>query len=158
MQPNRGNPRAVIETSMGAITAELYADKAPVTTANFVKLASDGFYANMIFHRIIKGFVIQTGDPTGTGTGGSDENIRLEVRPDLKHDEGALGMARSSDPDSASSQFYICDSPVHGLDGRYAVFGRVVSGMDVVHKIAATPTGAGDRPVKPPKLVSVRIE
>ncbi len=159
MQPQpKHNPKAIIETSMGTITAELFADKVPTTAANFVKLANQGFYSDMIFHRIIKGFVIQTGDPTGTGTGGSNERIRLEVRPELKHVEGALGMARSSDPNSASSQFYICDSAVHGLDGNYAVFGKVLNGMDVVHRIASVPTGRGDKPVDPPRLLSVRIE
>jgi len=152
------NPRATIETSMGTITAELFADKVPGTAANFVKLAQQGFYKDMVFHRIIKGFVIQTGDPTGTGTGGSSERIRLETRPELKHVEGALGMARSSDPNSASSQFYICDSAVHGLDGNYAVFGRVVGGMDVVHRIASVPTDRRDRPMDPPKLLSVTIQ
>jgi peptidyl-prolyl cis-trans isomerase B (cyclophilin B) len=152
------SPRAIIETSMGMITAELFGDHVPGTVNNFVNLANSGFYKNMIFHRIIKGFVIQTGDPTGTGRGGSDQKVKLETRPDLKHVEGALGMARGPDRDSASSQFYICDSGVPGLDGNYAVFGKVVEGMDVVHAIAAVPTGAGDRPVDPPKLLSVSIQ
>ncbi|NIP36116.1 MAG: peptidylprolyl isomerase [Thermoplasmata archaeon] len=152
------SPRAIIETSMGMITAELYGDQVPGTVDNFVNLANSGFYKNMIFHRIIKGFVIQTGDPTGSGRGGSDRKIKLETRPDLKHIAGALGMARGPDRDSASSQFYICDDDVHGLDGNYAVFGKVVEGMDVVHAIAAVPTGAGDRPVDPPKLLSVTIQ
>ncbi len=152
------SPRAIIETNMGMITAELYSDQVPGTVDNFINLANSGFYKNMIFHRIIKGFVIQTGDPTGTGRGGSERKIKLETRPDLKHVEGALGMARGPDRDSASSQFYICDSNVHGLDGNYAVFGRVVEGMDVVHAIASVPTGAGDRPVEPPRLMSVSIQ
>jgi len=152
------SPRAIIETDKGMITAELYSDRVPGTVDNFVKLANSGFYKNMIFHRIIKGFVIQTGDPTGTGRGGSDRKIRLEVTPDLKHVEGALGMARGPDRDSASSQFYICDSAVHGLDGNYAVFGKVVEGMNVVHAIANVPTGAGDKPVDPPRLLSVSIQ
>lgn len=140
------------------ITAELYADQAPGTVDNFVKLANAGFYRNMIFHRIIKGFVIQTGDPTGTGRGGSDRKIKLEIDPSLRHVDGALGMARGPDRNSASSQFYICDSAVHSLDGNYAVFGKVVEGMDVVHAIASVPTGSGDRPVDPPKLLSVSIQ
>lgn len=152
------NPRATIETSMGFIRAELFADGAPGTVSNFVDLAKSGFYRNMIFHRIIKGFVVQTGDPTGTGTGGSDRKIKLEINPALNHIEGALGMARSQDPDSASSQFYICDSNVAGLNGNYAVFGKVVEGMEIVHAIANVPTGSGDRPVDPPKLISVSIQ
>ena len=152
------SPRAIIETSMGMITAELFADGAPGTVENFVNLANAGFYKNMIFHRIIKSFVIQTGDPTGTGRGGSDKQIKLETNNSLLHETGALGMARGNDPNSASSQFYICDSSVHGLDNNYAVFGKVTEGMDVVHAIASVPTGAGDRPVDPPKLLSVSIQ
>jgi peptidyl-prolyl cis-trans isomerase B (cyclophilin B) len=151
------NPQAIIETSMGTIRVELFHQDAPKTVENFLELAQSGFYRDMIFHRIIKGFVIQTGDPTGTGRGGSERKIPLEVDRSLRHDEGALGMARSSDPNSASSQFYICDSAVHGLDGNYAVFGRVMEGMDVVHRIASVPTGAGDRPVDPPRLISVSV-
>ncbi len=152
------SPRAIIETSIGMITAELFADGAPGTVENFVNLANAGFYKNMIFHRIIKSFVIQTGDPTGTGRGGSDKQIKLETNASLLHEAGALGMARGNDPNSASSQFYICDSSVHGLDNNYAVFGKVTEGMDVVHAIASVPTGAGDRPVDPPKLLSVSIQ
>ena len=152
------SPRAIIETSMGMITAELFTDGAPGTVENFVNLANAGFYKNMIFHRIIKSFVIQTGDPTGTGRGGSDKQIKLETNTSLLHEAGALGMARGNDPNSASSQFYICDSSVHGLDNNYAVFGKVTEGMDVVHAIASVPTGAGDRPVDPPKLLSVSIQ
>ena len=152
------SPRAIIETNLGMITAELYGDQVPGTVDNFVKLANSGFYKNMIFHRIIKNFVIQTGDPTGTGRGGSDRKIKLETKPDLLHIKGALGMARGSDRDSASSQFYICDTAVPGLDNNYCVFGKVVEGMDVVHTIASVPTGAGDRPVDPPKLLSVTIQ
>ncbi|NOQ54451.1 MAG: peptidylprolyl isomerase [Thermoplasmata archaeon] len=152
------SPRAIIETSMGMITAELFADGAPGTVENFMNLANAGFYKNMIFHRIIKSFVIQTGDPTGTGRGGSDKQIKLETNNSLLHETGALGMARGNDPNSASSQFYICDSSVHGLDNNYAVFGKVTEGMDVVHAIASVPTGAGDRPVDPPKLLSVSIQ
>src|SRR5512136_41166 len=104
--PNR---IAVLETSMGTIKFELYEDKAPITTANFIKLAESGFYDSLIFHRVIDNFVIQTGDPEGTGAGGSDEKINLEINKDLTHVDGAVGMARSQDRNSASSQFYICD-------------------------------------------------
>jgi peptidyl-prolyl cis-trans isomerase B (cyclophilin B) len=149
---------AIIETSMGTIKAELFADGAPTTVENFVDLADSGFYQDMIFHRIIKGFVVQTGDPTGTGRGGSDRKIRLETDASLKHEAGALGMARSADPDSASSQFYICDGAVPGLDGNYAVFGKVVEGMGVVSSIASVPTGPGDKPLDPPKLLRVSIQ
>jgi cyclophilin family peptidyl-prolyl cis-trans isomerase len=144
--PNR---IAVLETSKGTIKFELYEDKAPITTANFIKLADRGFYDGLIFHRVIDDFVIQTGDPLGNGTGGSGETINLEIHKDLTHTDGAVGMARSSNPDSASSQFYICDGPQHAsLDGKYAVFGQVIQGMDVVRAIAAVRTGANDKPLQ----------
>ena len=110
--PNR---IAVLETSLGTIKFELYEDKAPVTTANFIKLAESDFYDGLIFHRVMNDFVIQTGDPTGTGFGGSEESIPLEINESLTHTDGAVGMARSSAPNSATSQFYICDGAQHGL-------------------------------------------
>lgn len=124
-----------IETDKGTIKAELYTEKAPITTKNFIDLANSGFYNGLTFHRVEKGFVIQGGDPKGDGTGGSGKNIPLEINKDLTHVEGALGMARSQDPNSASSQFYITLAPTPFLDGSYAVFGKVVSGMEVVKKI-----------------------
>ena len=126
---------ATIETNRGTIKAELYVSKAPITTKNFIELANSGFYNGLKFHRVEPGFVAQGGDPKGDGTGGSGKNIPLEISPDLKHVEGALGMARSQEPDSASSQFYITLGEAHFLDGNYAVFGKVVSGMDVAKKI-----------------------
>jgi hypothetical protein len=106
------NPVAIVETSMGTFKIELFADKAPHTVQNFIELVNRGFYKNMIFHRVVAGFVIQTGDPTGTGRGGSERSIKLEIHPDLKHDRaGIVGMARSQDPDSATSQFYITPRP-----------------------------------------------
>lgn len=131
----KANSFAVLETSKGKIKFALFEDKAPISTKNFIGLAERGFYTNMVFHRVVPGFVIQTGDPTGTGTGGSNKTIPLEIHPGLKHNLGAVGMARSSDPNSASSQFYITLADVHDLDGNYAVFGQVVEGMDVVKKI-----------------------
>lgn len=127
---------ALIETSKGKITVVLYGKEAPITVKNFVGLVNREFYDGLIFHRVEPGFVIQTGDPLGTGSGGSDKTIPLEIAPSLKHDKaGTLGMARSNDPNSASSQFYITLSPTPNLDGNYAVFGRVLTGMDVVNKI-----------------------
>jgi len=131
-----GNRTAVIETPKGTIKFVLYEDLAPITTANFVSLAENKFYDGLKFHRVEPGFVIQGGCPHGTGTGGSGKNIPLEVSPNLKHgDAGAVAMARSSDPNSASSQFYITLSPTPFLDGNYAVFGRVTEGLDVVRSI-----------------------
>ncbi len=157
-QNKKPNRIAVMETSLGTVRFELCEDKAPITTANFIKLANKGFYNGLIFHRVIKGFVIQTGDPLGTGMGGSGETITLEVNKNLTHTDGAVGMARSSNPDSASSQFYICDGPQHGLDGGYAVFGQVVEAMEVVRAIAAVPTDAGDKPLKNVVMTRVTIE
>lgn len=126
---------AIIETTKGTIKAELYTDKAPVTTKNFIDLADAGFYDGLTFHRVETGFVVQGGDPKGDGTGGSNKTIPLEINPELRHVKGALGMARSPAPDSASSQFYIALAETPFLDGNYAVFGKVVHGMDVVGNI-----------------------
>jgi peptidyl-prolyl cis-trans isomerase B (cyclophilin B) len=130
------NRTAVIETEKGTIKFQLEEELAPVTTGNFIALTEKGFYDGLIFHRIEPGFVIQGGCPEGTGYGGSDKKIPLEVTPNLKHGEaGAVAMARSQHPDSASSQFYITLGPAGFLDGQYAVFGRVTEGMDVVKQI-----------------------
>ena len=150
---------AVLETSKGRIKFELYEDKAPITTANFIKLAESGFYDGLRFHRVVDNFVIQTGDPKGNGTGGSSETIKLEINKDLTHTDGAVGMARSSNPNSASSQFYICDGAQHGLDGSYAVFGQVIEGMDVVRAIAAVPVNAAtSKPLQNVVMTKVTIE
>ena len=143
--PNR---RAIIETNKGTIKIELFEDKAPITSGNFIDLVGRGFYDGLAFHRYEPGFVIQGGDPEGNGTGGfldpqtgRERRIKLEVSAELKHgDAGAVAMARSQNPDSASCQFYITLGPAAFLDMNYAVFGRVVEGMDAVNKIRA-----GDR-------------
>jgi cyclophilin family peptidyl-prolyl cis-trans isomerase len=127
------DPKVHFETTQGDFTVELFAD-VPTTTRNFTDLVSSGFYNGLIFHRYVPGFVIQGGDPTGTGGGGSGKTVPLEITGHL-HDAGALGMARSSDPNSASSQFYICLDAAHNLDGSYTVFGRVTEGMDNVLKL-----------------------
>jgi peptidyl-prolyl cis-trans isomerase B (cyclophilin B) len=137
------NRKAVLETTKGTITIELFEDKAPITAGNFIDLIEKKFYDGLTFHRYEPGFVIQGGDPRGNGTGGyvdpqtgSERRIRLEVSPELKHGPaGALAMARSSNPDSASSQFYITLGPAAFLDMNYAVFGRVVDGLDAVHQL-----------------------
>jgi cyclophilin family peptidyl-prolyl cis-trans isomerase len=136
----KDNPVALIVTNKGEFRFELYEKGAPITVENFIGLAESGFYDGLTFHRYEPGFVIQGGDPRGDGTGGSDKNIPLEVSPDLLHVKGALGMARSQDPNSASSQFYVTLEPSHFLDGNYAVFGKVTEGMDVVSSLRA-----GDR-------------
>ena len=124
-----------IETDKGIIKFELFDDKAPITTKNFIDLAASGFYDGLTFHRVEPGFVIQGGDPKGDGTGGSGSTIPLEINPELKHVKGAVAMARKPDPDSATSQFYITLADAPFLDGNYAVFGKVTGGMDVVESI-----------------------
>jgi cyclophilin family peptidyl-prolyl cis-trans isomerase len=127
------NPRIKFETTQGSFTAELYPD-VPASTKNFVELVSSGFYDGLTFHRYVPGFVIQGGDPKGTGEGGSGKNVPLEITGH-KHEKGALGMARSADPNSASSQFYICLDDAPHLDGGYTVFGKVTEGMENVLKL-----------------------
>lgn len=131
---------AIFNTSMGDFEVKLATDKAPKTTANFIKLAEKGFYDGLVFHRVIDDFMIQGGDPNGNGTGGSSQRIKGEfsangVQNDLKHTRGVLSMARSSAMDSASSQFFIMHADAPHLDGQYAAFGKVISGMEVVDAI-----------------------
>jgi peptidyl-prolyl cis-trans isomerase B (cyclophilin B) len=152
------NATVVIDISWnsvaGNITIMLYEEGAPVTTANFLMLTDQKFFDGCKFHRCIDGFVAQTGDPNSKnnnpyddGYGGSSQTIPLEINDTLTHIDGAVGMARSTDPNSASSQFYICDGPQHGLDGNYSVFGVVVDGMDLAKQIAAAPTYGQKRPL-----------
>ena len=131
----------------GTIALELDADTAPITVTNFIDLAKSGFYDGLTFHRIMKGFMIQGGDPAGNGSGGSDRKIKGEfsangVKNDIKHTEGVISMARSQNKNSASSQFFIMDADYPSLDGNYAAFGHVTSGIEIVHAIAddAKPT------------------
>ncbi len=135
----------------GKIELELYPEHAPITVKNFEKLVGEGFYDGLTFHRIIPGFMIQGGDPLGNGMGGSDENIEGEFAINghnnpIKHTRGVISMARAYNPNSASSQFFIMHADAPHLDGQYAAFGRVVSGMDVVDEIASVPTGFRDEP------------
>lgn len=123
-----------IDTDAGSILIELYPDSAPNTVANFKALVSEGFYDGLTFHRVIPGFVAQGGDPSGNGTGGPGYRIKAEFN-DRKHERGTVAMARTADPDSAGSQFYICFAPQPHLDGQYTVFGKVVEGMEVVDQI-----------------------
>jgi cyclophilin family peptidyl-prolyl cis-trans isomerase len=129
------NTIIVFETTKGNFTVELYESEAPATTANFITLVKSGFYDGLTFHRYEPGFVIQGGDPKGDGTGGSSKTIKLEINSALKHDVGTLSMARTDNPNSASSQFFIVIGEAHFLDGQYAVFGKVSDGLDVVMKL-----------------------
>ena len=131
-----GTRHATIKTSKGDIEVEMYGDLTPLTVANFVKLIQAKFYDGLTFHRVEPDFVIQGGDPNGDGTGGPGYTIQRELAPGLLHEDGALAMARASDPDSAGCQFYITIGAQHFLDNQYTVFGKVTKGMDVVHNIA----------------------
>ncbi len=151
----------IIEMENGKkISLELCPEHAPISCENFEKLVEQDFYNGLIFHRVIKGFMIQGGDPKGTGMGGPGWTIKGEFKSNgvnnpLSHTRGALSMARASDPDSAGSQFFIVHEDSLFLDGEYAVFGRVVDGMDVVDEIAETSTDYRDRPRKEQKMAKV---
>jgi len=151
-------PRARITTTHGEVVVELWNDVAPGHVENFTKLASDGFYDTLSFHRIIPEFMIQGGCPEGTGTGGPGWMVKNEFN-DREHVEGTLSMARSSDPDSAGSQFFICLGREHcqHLDRQYTAFGQVVEGLDVVRKIGAIPTDGQDRPSEPAGMETVEV-
>ena len=150
----------VIDTDLGAMKVQLFPDTAPITVANFEKLAAEGFYDNLTFHRVIAGFMIQGGCPRGNGTGGPGYCIKGEfasngIKNDIKHTRGVLSMARAMDPDSAGSQFFIMHDDAPHLDGQYAAFGKVIEGMDVVDKIAAARTDYSDRPLTPIRIKKV---
>ena len=158
------NPAATITMADGGvIELELLPEYAPNTVANFIALANAGFYDGLIFHRVIEGFMIQGGDPTGTGMGGPGYAIKGEfaangVKNDLSHARGVISMARAMDPDSAGSQFFIMHQDGPFLDGNYAAFGRVTSGIEVVDAIATTQTDANDRPVVDQVIQTIRVE
>ena len=159
------NPIVKIEMENGGvITAELLPEFAPNTVANFVNLVESGFYNGLIFHRVIPGFMIQGGDPNGTGMGGPGYSIKGEFARNgyrentLRHTRGVLSMARSMMPNSAGSQFFIMHANAPHLDGDYAAFGKVTDGMDVVDRIANTPTGFQDRPVQEQKIKCATVE
>ena len=144
------------------MTLELYPETAPITVQNFVDLAEKGFYDGLIFHRVIRGFMIQGGDPDGTGCGGPGYTIKGEfssngVKNDLAHKRGVISMARSMMPNSAGSQFFIMHEDAPHLDGQYAAFGMLIDGFDTLDEIAETPTGRGDRPKTEQKMKSVTI-
>ncbi len=146
----------------GTIKLELYPEYAPITCQNFIDLVSKGFYNGLTFHRIIPGFMIQGGDPKGTGSGGPGYSIKGEfasngVNNPLKHERGVISMARTMDPDSAGSQFFIMHEDAPHLDGQYAAFGKVVEGLDVVDEIANVRTGFADRPLRPVIIEKMEI-
>lgn len=158
------NPIVTITMASGnTITVELNPKEAPNTVANFVSLIQKGFYNGLIFHRVIPGFMIQGGDPQGTGVGGPGYRIRgeflgNEVYNGIKHKRGVISMARSAHPDSAGSQFFIMHEDAHHLDNQYAAFGAVTDGMDEVDRIASVKKGSNDKPVSPEVMSSVTVE
>lgn len=158
------NPVVTIKMANGDVMkAELYPDIAPNTVNNFIALVKKGFYDGLIFHRVIRGFMIQGGCPDGIGTGGPGYTIKGEFNQngfanDLAHTEGVLSMARAMHPDSAGSQFFIMHKNSPHLDGAYAAFGKIVEGMDIVNKIAETATDYSDRPLEEQKMAEVTVE
>ncbi len=159
------NPIVTFEMEDGkTFKAELYPDKAPNTVNNFLSLVKKGFYDGLIFHRVISGFMIQGGDPNGTGTGGPGYRIKGEFsgngfkKNDISHKRGVLSMARAQNPDSAGSQFFVMHADADYLDGEYAAFGAVVEGMDTVDGIASVRTDWGDRPYEEQKIKKVTAE
>ena len=158
------NPVVTFEMENGDIMkAELYPQVAPNTVNNFISLVNKGFYDGLIFHRVINGFMIQGGDPEGTGMGGPGYGIKGEFAQngfanDLKHSAGVLSMARSMMPNSAGSQFFIMHKDAPHLDGAYAAFGKIIEGMDVVNKIAEVATDYSDRPMEDQRMKTVTVE
>ncbi|MDO4303411.1 MAG: peptidylprolyl isomerase [Bacillota bacterium] len=158
------NPVVTITMENGdVIKAELYPDIAPISVNNFISLIQKNFYDGLIFHRVIRGFMIQGGDPEGTGCGGPGYSIKGEfsqngVENNLKHTEGVLSMARSMAPNSAGSQFFIMHKTSPHLDGAYAAFGKVIEGMENVNKIAETATDYADRPLEDQRISTVTVE
>ena len=155
--------KAKIETEKGDIILELFPNEAPGTVANFEKLANSGFYDGLTFHRVIKDFMIQGGDPEGTGMGGPGYSIygeftKNKFKNDLAHTEGVLSMARSQSKNSAGSQFFIVTKDAPHLDGQYASFGKVIKGMDVVHKIENVQTDSSDKPTTPVVIESIKVD
>lgn len=157
------NPMVEIEMENGGIMRlELYPDIAPITVENFLDLVNDGFYDGLIFHRVINNFMIQGGDPTGTGMGGSENTIKGEfaqngVKNDLSHTRGVISMARSQSYDSASSQFFIVHQDSTYLDRSYAAFGKMVDGYDVLDEIATTPTDSSGKPLTDQVIKTIRV-
>lgn len=149
--------QVVLETNKGVIKFKFYPNEAPETVRNFIKLAATNFYNGLIFHRIVPGFVIQGGDPQGSGMGGPGYNIKAEFNSN-KHLLGTVAMARAGDPDSAGSQFYICLAPLPMLDNKYTVFGQVTEGIEVVQAIGQARTGSMDRPIEPQVMTKVYIQ
>ena len=157
MSEKAKTPTAIMETEQGTIELEFWPDVAPKTVENFLKLAREGFYNGVVFHRVIPNFMIQGGCPHGTGTGGPGYQIKAEFNA-RKHKRGVISMARSAHPDSAGSQFFLMHADSPHLDGQYTAFGQITKGIEVVDKIVALPRGANARPKQPPKILKVTVQ
>lgn len=151
------NPTVTIETNHGTIQAEMFVDKAPKTAGNFIELAKKGFYDGVIFHRVIDGFMIQGGDPTGTGRGGPGYTIKDEFAPGLAHTHPGIFSMANAGPNSGGSQFFITLAATPWLDGKHAIFGKVTVGMDVVKAIGKLETARGDRPTQDVVMKKVTV-
>lgn len=141
-----------LELSSGRVVIEMYPDAAPKHVARIKELAREKFYDGIVFHRVIPGFMAQTGDPTGTGTSGSGQKLEAEFSKTLSFDRGTIGMARTADPNSGDSQWFICFAPAPHLNGQYTIWGKVIEGMDLVDKLAA-----GEPPATPDKIITLRV-
>jgi cyclophilin family peptidyl-prolyl cis-trans isomerase len=151
------NPTVTIETNHGTITAEMFVDVAPKTAGNFIELAKKGFYDGVVFHRVIDGFMIQGGDPTGTGRGGPGYKIDDEFAPGLAHTHAGIFSMANAGPNTGGSQFFITLAATPWLDGKHAIFGKVTAGLEVVKAIGKVQTGPGDRPAKDVVMEKVTV-
>ena len=157
IKTEEGIVKISIETTKGTIEAELFEKEAPKTVANFVKLAQEGFYNGIIFHRVIPGFMIQTGDPMGTGTGGPGYKFADEFSPNLRHNKAGIFSMANSGPNTNGSQFFITEAATPWLDGKHSVFGQVSKGMEVVHAIATAPRTPDDKPIDRIEMKKVTV-
>tara|TARA_X000000950_G_C13745470_1_gene590337 strand:- start:92 stop:673 length:582 start_codon:yes stop_codon:yes gene_type:complete len=154
---SQNHPKLLLVLENGLVKIETYPNKAPNTVKRIIELANEGFYDGLTFHRVIKGFMAQGGDPSGNGTGGSGKNIKAEFN-DVNHERGIVSMARARDPDSADSQFFICYDSVPSLDGKYTVWGKVIEGMHLIDRIPAGKGQNGQVLTNPTKIVTIRVQ
>ena len=154
---SQNDPQLLLVLENGLVKINTFPNKAPLTVKRIVELADQGFYDGLTFHRVIKGFMAQGGDPLGNGTGGSGKNIKAEFN-DIKHERGIVSMARARDPDSADSQFFICYDSVPSLDGKYTVWGKVVEGMHLIDRIPPGKGQNGQVLSNPTKIVTIRVQ
>jgi len=152
------NPTVTLQTSLGTMRAEIFQDKAPVTAKNFLTLVQKGYYDGVIFHRVIPGFMIQGGDPKGTGTGGPGYTIPDEFHPSLRHDSAGIFSMANAGPNTGGSQFFITVAPAPWLNGKHAIFGKLISGQDVAEKIVHVPRDGRDRTRTPVRIEKATVD